>query len=141
MLFRSSFASTASFVANAQTSSYASTLTISSSLYSAQGLTFASPGGVTTETKVSKTTGSYRAGFFDYTVYNGGNARAGTVMAAWNGSSVKYADSSTPNIGDTNNVTMSVALNGGNVELKATANDSGGGPVIYWTVQSTYRLI
>jgi len=36
---------------------------------------------------------------------------------------------------------MSVILNGGNAELKATANDSGGGPVIYWTVQTTYRLI
>jgi len=142
--FTGSLLGTASFALNALTAtsaSYASVFTISSSLYSAQGVTFASPGGATTETIVSTTTGSYRAGFFDYTVYNSGNARAGTVMTAWNGSSVVYADNSTSNIGDTNNVTMSVILNGGNAELKATANDSGGGPVIYWTVQTTYRLI
>ena len=132
---------TASYATNASTASHASTFTISSSLHSAQGVTFASPGGATTETIVSTTTGSYRAGFFDYTIYNSGNARAGTVMTAWNGSSVVYADNSTSNIGNTNNVTMSVVLNGGNAELKATANDSGGGPVIYWTVQTTYRLI
>ena len=55
-------------------------------------------------------------------------------MSVWNGSTVKYTDNSTTDIGTTNSVTMSAALNGGNVELRTTAGTT-------WTVQTTYRLI
>lgn len=115
---------------NALSASAASIFNVSSSLYSAQGAT----AGLGTTVITSISTGSYRAGFFDYTVYNNGNARAGTVMSVWNGSTVKYTDTSTTDIGATNSVTMSAALNGGNVELRTTAGTT-------WTVQTTYRLI
>lgn len=118
---------TASYAA---TASSAALFNLSSSLYSAQGRSV----GAGTTAVVSISTGSYKAGFFDYTVYNTGNARAGTVMSAWNGSTVTYTDNSTTDIGTTNSVTMSVALNGGNVELRTTAGTT-------WTVNTTYRLI
>ena len=118
---------TASYAA---TASSAALFNLSSSLYSAQGSSI----GAGTTAVVSISTGSYKAGFFDYTVYNTGNARAGTVMSAWNGSTVTYTDNSTTDIGTTNSVTMSVALNGGNVELRTTAGTT-------WTVNTTYRLI
>lgn len=112
------------------TASSATIFNISSSLYSAQGAT----AGIGTTVVASISTGSYKAGFFDYTVYNTGNARAGTVASAWNNSTVVYSDTSTTDIGSTNSVTMSVALNGGNVELRTTAGTT-------WTVKTTYRLI
>ena len=126
----------ASFATQAVTASYSLTASsatlfnLSSSLYSAQG----SSVGAGTTAIVSISTGSYKAGFFDYTVYNTGNARAGTVMSAWNGSTVTYTDNSTTDIGSTNSVTISVALNGGSVELRTTAGTT-------WTVNTTYRLI
>lgn len=126
----SSFATQAVTASYALTASSATLFNLSSSLYSAQGSSI----GAGTTAVVSISTGSYKAGFFDYTVYNTGNARAGTVMSAWNGSTVTYTDNSTTDIGSTNSVTMSVALNGGSVELRTTAGTT-------WTVNTTYRLI
>lgn len=126
----SSFATQAVTASYALTASSATLFNLSSSLYSAQGSSI----GAGTTAIVSISTGSYKAGFFDYTVYNTGNARAGTVMSAWNGSTVTYTDNSTTDIGSTNSVTMSVALNGGSVELRTTAGTT-------WTVNTTYRLI
>jgi len=128
--FTGSLQGTSSWASNAQTASSATLFTISSSLYSAQGRGISA--GTTVISSIS--TGSYRAGFFDYTVYNSGNARAGTVMSAWNGSSVTFTDNSTTDIGNTSSVTMSIALNGGNVELRTIAGTT-------WTVNTTYRLI
>jgi hypothetical protein len=105
-------------------------LILSSSLYAAQG------GSATTSTAiVTVATGSYRAGFFDYTISSGSNARAGTVMSVWNGASVQFTDNSTLDIGDTSAVTMSVDLSGANARLLAGPSTGT------WTVSTTYRLI
>ena len=79
-------------------------------------------------------TASYSAAFFDYAVISGSNSRAGTVMSVWNGGSVEYTDTSTSDIGNTDQVTMSVDLSGANVRLKSTTTDA-------WTVKSLIRLI
>jgi hypothetical protein len=105
-------------------------LFLSSSLYAAQG------GSATGNTAiVTVATGSYRAGFFDYTISSGSNARAGTVMSVWNGASVQFTDNSTLDIGDTSAVTMSVDLSGANARLLAGPSTGT------WTVKTTYRLI
>jgi hypothetical protein len=79
-------------------------------------------------------TASYSAAFFDYAVISGSNSRAGTVMSVWNGGSVEYTDTSTSDIGNTDQVTMSVDLSGANVRLKSTTTSA-------WTVKSLIRLI
>ena len=106
-------------------------LYLSSSLHSAQGAS----AGIGTTTIASIATGSYKAGFFDYVVSSGGNARAGTVMSVWDGSSVQYTDNSTLDIGSTTAVSMSVALSGANVLLQAAVSADT------WDVKTTYRLI
>jgi hypothetical protein len=55
-------------------------------------------------------------------------------MSVWNGGSVEFTDTSTSDIGNTDQVTMSVDLSGANVRLKSTTTDA-------WTVKSLIRLI
>jgi hypothetical protein len=55
-------------------------------------------------------------------------------MSTWNGSSVVYNESTTNDIGNTNEVTMSVDLSGTNVRLRATNTNQ-------WSVRSLVRLI
>jgi hypothetical protein len=88
----------------------------------------------TTTTVVSVSTGSYYGAFFDYVVISGSNSRAGTLMSTWNGSSVVFNESTTTDIGDTNQVTMSVDLSGTDVRLRSTNVDQ-------WLVKSLIRLI
>ena len=95
-------------------------------------LTNATAGTTTTITSVA--TGSYYGAFFDYVVVSGSNSRAGTIMSTWNGSSIVYNESTTNDIGNTNEVTMSVDLSGANVRLRATNTNQ-------WSVRSLVRLI
>ena len=88
----------------------------------------------TTTTVVSVSTGSYYGAFFDYVVISGSNSRAGTLMSTWNGSSVVFNESTTIDIGNTNQVTMSVDLSGTDVRLRSTN-------VNQWSVKSLIRLI
>ena len=88
----------------------------------------------TTTTILSVATGSYYGAFFDYVAVSGSNSRAGNVMSTWNGSSVVYNESTTNDIGNTNEVTMSVDLSGTNVRLRATNTNQ-------WSVRSLVRLI
>jgi len=88
----------------------------------------------TTTTVVSVSTGSYYGAFFDYVVISGSNSRAGTLMSTWNGSSVVFNESTTIDIGNTNQVTMSVDLSGTDVRLRSTN-------VNQWLVKSLIRLI
>ena len=88
----------------------------------------------TTTTILSVATGSYYGAFFDYVAVSGSNSRAGNVMSTWNGSSVVYNESTTNDIGNTNEVTMSVDLSGANVRLRATNTNQ-------WSIRSLVRLI
>jgi hypothetical protein len=88
----------------------------------------------TTSTILSVSTGSYYGAFFDYVAVSGSNSRAGTVMSTWNGSSIVYNESTTNDIGNTNEVTMSVDLNGENVRLRSTNTNQ-------WSIRSLVRLI
>jgi hypothetical protein len=89
-----------------------------------------------TETIATVFTGSYRGAFFDYTLNDGTNYRAGTVSSIWNNSgNVTYTDNSTPDIGNTSGVTLFVAINGSNAELRATVTTNN------WNIKSFVRAI
>lgn len=57
-----------------------------------------------------KDTSSIDAAFFKYSATSGSNGRAGIVTANWIGATIKYADTSTTDIGATYGVTMSCDL-------------------------------
>lgn len=88
----------------------------------------------TTTTVMSVETGSYYGAFFDYVVVSGSNSRAGSVMSTWNGTSVVYNEVTTADIGNTNEVTMSVDLSGTEVRLRSTNTNQ-------WSVKSLVRMI
>lgn len=72
--------------------------------------------GTTIET-VDATT--YKGAFFDYVIDDGTNYRAGTIQSVWDGTTIKYNDFSTVDIGDTTNFIWGMELSGGNSLLKA----------------------
>lgn len=113
-------------------------LTVNSSLYILssshdyrQGINLAK-GGVVVSTI---STGSFTGAFFDYVITSGSNARAGTLMTAWNGANITYADTSTADIGNTGDVDIYTQINGSNVELVLTSLKAG------WNLKSVSRLL
>jgi hypothetical protein len=92
----------------------------------------------TTTTVVNVAHASYTAAFFDFVIKNGTNVRAGTVYACHNGAStplVEFTETSTVDLGDTSDVTLSVDISGTNMRLRATTTSST------WTIKSLTRLI
>jgi len=81
----------------------------------------------------TQATGSYRAMFAKYTIFNSGNARAGEFMAAWNGTNIQFTDTSTTDIGNTSTVVLTGSLTTTDVQLST-------GVGVGWTVktQTTY---
>lgn len=80
-------------------------------------------------------TSSYSAAIFDYSAYSGSNARAGSLTAVCNGTTIAYNEVSTGDIGDTFNLELSVVLDSGNFSLEALTSNDG------WTVKSHARGI
>jgi hypothetical protein len=62
------------------------------------------------------------------------NARAGQIMSVWSGSTVRYTEVTTTDIGNTATASFAVALSGANVNLSITA------PGV-WTVKSIANLL
>jgi hypothetical protein len=83
------------------------------------------PSTAGTNTLFAQATGSYTSAFFKYTVSNSSNARAGEVMAVWNGTTVNYTDTSTTDIGNTSAVTCSAAVVGNIIQFNITTGTSG----------------
>jgi hypothetical protein len=101
------------------------------SLYTTTGVTVNS--GVTT-TIYGIPTSAYTGAYFDYNVKSTDGLRSGNIMAIWSGSTVNFTETSTNDIGNTSQVTMSVDLSGANVRLKATTTTQ-------WTIRSLVRLV
>lgn len=89
--------------------------------------------GVGNTTISTQATGSYRAMFAKYTIFNAGNSRAGEFMAAWNAGNIQFTDTSTTDIGNTSAVVLTGSLTTTDVQL-STGVGAG------WTVktQTTY---
>lgn len=87
-----------------------------------------------TEIVASIGTGSRDVAFFDYVVKKGSNYRAGTVMAVWDGAdNVEFTDTSTNDLGNTNDVSFTVDALSGAVRLKATVSSND------WVVKTSIR--
>ena len=83
---------------------------------------------------VATATGA-EAAFFDYVVKNGTNVRAGTIIAATDGTNVEYNETSTADLGDTSDVKLEVVLSSGNLILRAIAASDN------WNVSSFIRYM
>ena len=81
---------------------------------------------------------TYTAAFFDFVVKKGTNVRSGTVYACHNGDTtplVEFTETSTNDLGDTSDVTLSVDISGTNMRLLATVTSDD------WSVKSLIRAI
>ena len=70
-------------------------------------------------------TSAYTGAFIEYTLSDTSNARSGTMMSVFSGSSVQFNETTTLDIGNTSSVTMSFVISGGNCILRATSISSG----------------
>ena len=78
---------------------------------------------------------TYQAVFFDYLVKNGSNLRAGTLTAVHDGTTVKFNEVSTVDVGNTTDIKLQVIIDGSNLKLQAvTLSDN-------WTVKANIRGI
>ncbi len=107
------------------------TLSLSNGLFQ-QTTTTGTTGNVNAAT-ISKTT--YDGAFFDYVLKDGTNFRAGSVMSVWDGTTVKYNETTTNDIGDTTGVSMSVIISGGSAILRAVISSGT------WTIKTITRGI
>ena len=77
----------------------------------------------------------YTAAFFDFVVKKGANVRSGTVYACHDGTNVEFTETSTNDLGDTSDVTLSVDKTSTNLRLIATVASND------WSVKSLIRAI
>ncbi len=78
---------------------------------------------------------SYTAAFFDFVVKKGTNVRSGTVYACHDDTNVEFTETSTNDLGDTSDVTLSVDKTSTNLRLIATVTSDD------WSVKSLIRAI
>ena len=88
-----------------------------------------------TETVASVAIATYTAAFFDFVVKKTTNVRSGTVYACHDGTNVEFTETSTNDLGDTSDVTLSVDISGTNMRLLATVTSDD------WSVKSLIRAI
>ena len=88
-----------------------------------------------TETVASVAIATYTAGFFDFVIKKTTNVRSGTVYACHDGTNVEFTETSTQDLGDTSDVTLSVDISGGNMRLRATTTSDN------WSIKSLIRAI
>jgi hypothetical protein len=80
-------------------------------------------------------TSAYTGAFFDYTVSDGTNLRAGNIMSIWSGSSVNITETQTTDFGNTSGLTFNMVVTSGNAILR-TSGTTGN-----WTVKTIVRSI
>mgnify|MGYP003624282466 CR=1 FL=1 len=88
-----------------------------------------------TETIATVVKANYDAAFFDFVIKNGTNLRAGTVFAIHDGTNVEFTETSTNDLGDTSDVTLSVDISGTDMRLRATTTTDN------WIIKSLVRTL
>jgi len=78
---------------------------------------------------------TYTAAFFDFVIKKVGNIRSGTVYACHDGTNVEFTETSTNDLGNTSDVTLSVDISGANMRLIATTISDE------WEIKSLIRAI
>ena len=84
---------------------------------------------------VAQVSTTYTAAFFDFVIKKTTNVRSGTVYACHDGTNVVFTETSTNDLGDTSDVTLSVDISGTNMRLLATVTSDD------WSVKSLIRAI
>ena len=84
---------------------------------------------------VAEVATTYTAAFFDFVIKKTTNVRSGTVYACHDGTNVEFTETSTNDLGDTSDVTLSVDISGTNMRLLATVTSDD------WSVKSLIRAI
>ena len=107
-------------------------ITVDSALLSNQENTDVDSAAAEVVAQVSTT---YTAAFFDFVVKKTTNVRSGTVYACHDGTNVEFTETSTNDLGDTSDVTLSVDISGTNMRLLATVTSDD------WSVKSLIRAI
>tara|TARA_R110000772_G_scaffold2635_1_gene9575 strand:+ start:1 stop:2793 length:2793 start_codon:yes stop_codon:yes gene_type:complete len=95
-------------------------------------------GSAAAEMVAQVATSTYTAAFFDFVIKKGLNVRSGTVYACHDGDTtplVAFTETSTNDLGDTSDVTLSVDISGSNMRLLATVTSDN------WIVKSLIRAI
>jgi hypothetical protein len=82
----------------------------------------------------SNATGSSNSAFYNYSISSGSNARAGQIMSVWSGSTIRYTEVTTTDLGNTNSALFAVGISGTNVQLQFTSSG-------VWTVKSIVNLL
>lgn len=124
-------------VANATSASYAGTSSVVNGL-PFSNVTTSIAATLTASLVITVATSSYIAGFFDYAAVSQSNIRAGTVFGSWltNGS-VTYTEVTNVDVGNTQDVTMSLGLGtGGTVQLSASSVIFAG-----WQIRALGRFL
>jgi hypothetical protein len=80
-------------------------------------------------------TASYSGAYYDYTISDGTNSRAGIITAVWLGPTIQYNETSTLDVGTTSNFTFSVVSSGTASILRTSASSNG------WVVKTIIRSI
>ena len=88
-----------------------------------------------TETVASVAIATYTAAFFDFVIKKTTNVRSGTVYACHDGTTVQFTETSTQDLGDTSDVTLSVDISGTVMRLQATTTSDD------WSIKSLIRAI
>jgi hypothetical protein len=83
----------------------------------------------------TQATGSYTSAFIKYTAASASNARAGEVIAVWNGGTTQFTDFSTVDVGTTTAVTASATIVTNNLQFNIQTNTSG------WNIKSIITYI
>ena len=78
---------------------------------------------------------TYTAAFFDFVIKKGTNIKSGTVFACHDGTNVEFTETSTADLGDTSDVTLSVDISGTDMRLLATVTSDD------WSVKSLIRAL
>ena len=92
--------------------------------------------GIGTTTIYSIPISAYTGAFFDYTVSDGTNLRAGNIMSIWSGTSINYTETSTTSLGSTTGITFNMVISGGTSAVLQTSGTTAG-----WTVKTIIRSI
>ena len=142
-----SYALTASYVANASSFPFTGSAVITGSLevtgstslqvLNVRASQFNNTSSITvagTTIVSSIVTGSFTSAFYNYTIASASNARSGQVMSVWNGTTIRYTEVTTTDVGNTATASFAVAISGPNVNLSLTA------PGV-WTVKSIANLL
>jgi len=99
--------------------------------------TVATGGSSTTSVVATVATASYASAQFDYSVNDGTNYRAGTVVSVWKPltGTIQFTDFSTPDIGNTSDATFTMDGSAANARLKFTSSAGT------WTVKIATRAL